>query len=113
MDDTDRMTDKGKTSTIQTITDRRTYRRKEKQLDGLWTLSVFFKEMQAVRLKVKLKEERSTEGRGDGMINIGSRASFPYHVLNIAQQGTVECYGSRCSHHQPTQNKILKILITH
>jgi hypothetical protein len=38
----------------------------------------FFKEIQTVELKVKLKEERTTDGRGDGMINIGSRASFPF-----------------------------------
>jgi len=31
MDDTDKMTDKGKTSTRQTVTDRRTYRKREGQ----------------------------------------------------------------------------------
>jgi hypothetical protein len=42
IDDTDKMTDKGKTSTRQTMTDRMTYRKKERQLDGLRTFSVFF-----------------------------------------------------------------------
>jgi hypothetical protein len=50
----------------------------------------FFKEMQAVRLKVKLKEERSTEGRGDGMINIGSRAPlFPCAKYSSAMYSRV------------------------
>jgi hypothetical protein len=64
----------------QTDDDRQKDVQEERKTVG-WTMDVFcffFKEIQTVRLKVKLKEERSTEGRGDGMINIGSRAPFPF-----------------------------------